>query len=559
MEETHEEKSKDIREAVVKASSIRFTREDVGKDKVIEKDPFSYTAQDDIVAPVEDPIALAAFPNISSNLPPCIDAMAVNVGGMGFTLEQTISSEHPDYGKYEKEIAEERDRLNSWFEWLDIMTPDSWNSLCRNTRRDEETIGTAFWQAVPNSAQAIKDGESPILEITKLPAKYVRFTKKDKVEIEVTVRVLHNFEYKEVKIGRRFRKIVEHVAGKKVFFKEYLDPRVIDPNTGEEKELPISKQANRVIVFKIYNSESDPYGLPRWYGNTVAIGYAREAENVIYLYFRDNAIPPLVVLVSGGKLAEGAIDQIKEHMRAHKGRSAQFSTLILEAEPSSVGEGSRNVRVDLRPLAGAQFDVNKFRDIDKDVWDKTLGMFKLPPIVVGKSTDYNRATAETALMMAEQQVFGPERDEFDHIINTTIMNTFNARFHRYASKKPELSEPADLNDLLDVLTNVLAITPKEARSIAGRYLRIDLPPYEESSLEGTGGKVPAPILLERLKESADARATEEDKTITKAITNGNVAEQFVDLLIKVRHNLEQRAEEGENLAEKFEEETADVQ
>lgn len=41
---------------------------------------------------------------------------------------------------------------------------------------------------------------------------------------------------------------------------------------------------------------------------------------------------------------------------------------------------------------------------------------------IGKAADYNFATAYTAYMVAEAQVFLPERDEFDNnMINATIV------------------------------------------------------------------------------------------------------------------------------------------
>jgi hypothetical protein len=47
--------------------------------------------------------------------------------------------------------------------------------------------------------------------------------------------------------------------------------------------------------------------------------------------------------------------------------------------------------------------------------------FRLPPLFTGRAADYNYATAVVAYMVAEEQVFQPERAEFDATMNSTIM------------------------------------------------------------------------------------------------------------------------------------------
>ena len=71
--------------------------------------------------------------------------------------------------------------------------------------------------------------------------------------------------------------------------------------------------------------------------------------------------------------------------------------------------------------------------------------------------DYSHATALESIKTAESQLFKPERDEFDHIINTTIMLTFRARFHRYVSRIPDIQIDS-LGILQYQLSQALAIT-----------------------------------------------------------------------------------------------------
>ena len=60
--------------------------------------------------------------------------------------------------------------------------------------------------------------------------------------------------------------------------------------------------------------------------------------------------------------------------------------------------------------------------------------FRLPPFFLGDSGSYNFATAVVAYMVAEEQVFGPERKEFDEIINKTIMKELGITKFQFVSK-----------------------------------------------------------------------------------------------------------------------------
>jgi capsid portal protein len=62
--------------------------------------------------------------------------------------------------------------------------------------------------------------------------------------------------------------------------------------------------------------------------------------------------------------------------------------------------------------------------------------FRLPKLLRGESKDFNRATAESALRFAEDQVFQPERDEFDFLMNRRLLADMGIRFWRFRSQTP---------------------------------------------------------------------------------------------------------------------------
>jgi capsid portal protein len=141
-----------------------------------------------------------------------------------------------------------------------------------------------------------------VVMMSHLPAHTIRLTNREinPVEVEVTLPREGGKEMKR-KVQKRFRRFVQQVGNRRVFFKEYGDPRNIDPATGEEMKVTGKKaadgQATEVIHLCPYNPSS-PYGLPRWFNQMRNILGTAQAEMVNLDFFRDNAIPAMMLLVA---------------------------------------------------------------------------------------------------------------------------------------------------------------------------------------------------------------------------------------------------------------------
>lgn len=85
----------------------------------------------------------------------------------------------------------------------------------------------------------------------------------------------------------------------------------------------------------------------------------------------------------------------------------------------------------------------------------------------GESKDFNRATAESALRFAEDQVFQPERDEFDFLINRKLLADMGVRFWKFRSQTPVTRDPERMTEMVEKLVRVGVLTPEEGRLLAG--------------------------------------------------------------------------------------------
>ena len=71
--------------------------------------------------------------------------------------------------------------------------------------------------------------------------------------------------------------------------------------------------------------------------------------------------------------------------------------------------------------------------VRKDIRTEIRSTFKLPPIYTGDTTDYTRATALESARVAEEQVFEPERREFDQIFNRTVLADMQINYWKFTS------------------------------------------------------------------------------------------------------------------------------
>lgn len=475
------------------------------------------------IEPPYAPEALTRLFEHSNSLRQNIDAYATNIDGFGHRFEALLDLDATDINQrlatamyearkrlflrdpeappattptndeveeFKREIVavmrEERGKLERFFDQCcDQM---SLSTLRRRTRQDMELLGNGYWEVLRNGA-----GE--VSEFVYLPGYTMRLTALDKDSAPCVVkRRTSDFTFEVFEKQRRWRRFIQVVEGQSVFFKEFGDARIIGKKTGKvfasiaDMQAARDGEATEVIHFKVHTSRS-PYGIPRWIGNLPSVWGSRQSEEVNALYFDNKGVPPLAIMVSGGRLVDATIDSIKAHINGElKGKNNFHNILLLEAEATGggggtldgSGGGSGAVKIDFKSLTDAQQKDGLFMAYDERNMDKVGMAFRLPRLLRGDIRDFNRASAEAALEFAEQQVFQPEREEFDFIINRQLMIELGARFWEFKSQGPTLSDPKELAEIIKLLMDANVLTPEEGRELAegvfGKELKnIELP------------------------------------------------------------------------------------
>ncbi len=488
--------------------------------------------------PPYEPGMMCKIHEHSSALRQNVDAYAVNIDGFGHTFEPIIDLEADDaFEKVSDAIYFERlheaggDEANAEFpdddevvERMDTMrdemrlehakltalfefccADESFITLRTKTRQDKEIMGNGYWEILRNAAN------QPV-QFTYVPGFTVRLMPLDKELTEVEMKVKRSpLTFDTVKSFKRFRKYVQVHEGRKTFFKEFGDPRLMSvktgmvyedqkafdkaegAETGEGDKTVTPPAATEMLHFAVHSARS-PYGVPRWIGSLLAVLGIRQAEEVNYLYFDNKSVPPLAVLVSGGRLTQNSVKKIEDFVENKiKGRKNFHSILIIEAEAAndaSLDNASGRMRIEIKPLTDAQQKDGLFLDYDERGMDKIGMSFRLPRLLRGDIRDFNRATAEAALDFTEAQVFSPERGDFDWTINRKLLSELEIRFHNFVSNSPSSRNPIELAEIVVSLVTANVLTPAEAREFVQAVFNKDL-----KKIEDLWTKIPPELLI----------------------------------------------------------------
>ncbi|MEH7739099.1 phage portal protein, partial [Bacillus pumilus] len=361
---------KTVRATVMKANVSETTKQ-------IYEDGFNYEA-DDVIEPPYNITELKQIAEYSTILQQCIDAYKTNILGFGLGIEYVFDFNAENAPEEKKKTAEkEWTRLEEFGRYMNY--DESAEVVLGYVIEDRERTGNGF-------LEILRNGTGQPAGIEYLDAQHMRICKiGDPVEIDF--KYTDHGQVKSLKRMKRFRKYVQQVNTKKVFFKEYGDPRTLNAATGEYSEdTPSNLVASEVIHFKI---GSGTYGVPRWIGNIVNMYGARKAEELNYLYFKQGRHVPAAITVENGMLSESSYEQLQEYMNGIEGSDNAHKFLLLEVEgipkkdELSNDEEPANVKVDIKSLAEILQEDALFLEYDEKTRNKIRSSFRLPPIYTG--------------------------------------------------------------------------------------------------------------------------------------------------------------------------------
>ena len=445
-----------------------------------------------LIAPPYPPEKMYRIVESSSMLGTCIESYVQNIDGYGHEFSYLGDKQEEE----SEEVASEREALKGFFE--QVNEDQSMTDLRKALRRDYEITGNAY-------IEVVRYRDESISTIYRADSKYMHLQAKQKDAYPIKVPLKRNGRIRNTTVYKYFRRFAMVIAPyqtgtgstKLRWFKEFGDPRRMDAKTGKyENELgkgeKIEEEANEIIHWKQGN---DTYGVPRWAGMASVVLGINNADYVNYDLFNSNAIPALAVLVSGGQLTAESVDDLAEVLAGGKGVENWHRVAILETtgeNAENIGDKPTSSSVDFKELnKPSDSEFNTYIDQSEK---RIRSKFRLPPLMTGSTEEYSRASAESSKLIAEEQVFTPERDSFDEMINFRLMPALGTTYFKFVTTGPKMMDSDEQIDALGKLSRAGALSINDEVRIANRVLDLDMAPYNED-----WAKIPVPILLEMVK------------------------------------------------------------
>ena len=389
-------------------------------------------------------------------LPQCIKAYKQNICGFGIGIQYKEDTEETS------EMAAEYDKANKILKTLSLDSDVT--AVMKQVIGARETFGTAYVEVVRNTVGEVVQIEfiSDTDSITK--------TKPLDPAIDMT----YFCDGEPIIRKKKFRKYRQDISGKTVYFKELGDPRIMDRRNGhyldKYESLEVEHQANEIQEFTI---GSKPYGKIRWIGQILGSAGARKADYLNYNYFRNGRHIPLMLILKGGTLSEDSRSSLETYMNDVKGENGQHAFLLLEEESKDGAvpyETTEKPDIEIKELSSILQKDELFQGYIDNNRKSVQSSFQLPDLYVGYTTDFNRATAQTAMEVTEEQVFQPERKELAWIFNNKLLNSYGFKHVEVYFKAPDLSNPDDIAKILAVCKSAGGLTPNKAKDILYKAL-----------------------------------------------------------------------------------------
>ena len=422
-----------------------------GHSQQIFTDPFEEMAAGEYLKPPTDPKTWAAAMEMNTRLFKCIHIYARNTVGLGWEI-QPIQP-----GGHKKEVPgsfdAEKERALNLFIRPNPKMP--FNKVMELIKIDEEATGNGYMEVVRNNSGDIE-------QLWHIPS--------------VTVRVRNPRRITWMKADGH-PGFVQIRGNKKRYFKEFGDENVVNAKTGDQAAggLPIDDRATEIIQFMIYAPRSTWYGMPRYVPASPAITGNRLAAIRNVTFFENDAVPRMIIAVSGGTLSASSTKSIENFVRrGAKGVQKAHRVMVLQTDKRRIGTMDAKAQINVIPLTVGMSEDASFMGYRRANDEEVREAFGIGRAFFTMD-DVNRASATESRRITNEQEFEPDRIEKDYIINEDIMRSepINATASEFRFRRPKRADPSEQAEIDRIYATLGAITPNELRK------QIGLPPYPD--------------------------------------------------------------------------------
>jgi len=512
---TREELAKEAESHLDPKQAAKFRKElatggDISATLLDQEDQFFHdyiriSAGPSLLAPPIAPERLERLVSENNTLEPCIAAMITNISGTGYKILPKDSN-NIDLSDEEKIIQENIEEFLA-----EVFPRKSFMKTRKELRRDLHHTGNSY-----KVFEHTMTGDLAFLR--RAPSKSMRLVKLD-AAVPVTVKVMRGGKEVELKTMRAERRFVQKIGTKLIYYKEYGASRDLDRVTGEwakeGEKLPAARRAHSIVHDKDIEDVRSPYGMPRWITQLPSVLGSRMAEEHNLAFFHSGGVPPVIVFISGGIVSEEVAKTLNSYLGGQSSKKQRGVAVEVPASGNLDSEKAATVKVE---KFGANDADSTFEKYDERNELRIRRSFRMPSIFLGASDSYNFATAHASYVVAEAQVFAPERTEEDERYNMSFMREIDPKgifkfvsnpltvndvnLQLRALSMLQRTEGISLSEWVDQLATIASLDIKVAEEFKETLIT---PQAEAPAGEGTGqGITPRPPINEGEQGAAGA-------------------------------------------------------
>jgi PBSX family phage portal protein len=411
-----------------------------------DKDPFIdyYGAYEAIIQPDMIPSSLYSTYESSDVLQACVKAMQKNVDGFGYEL---VFKGNDLTERDSSEAQRQKMLLENFFD--QVNEDQSFQSVRVLAREDYEVVGYS-------AIEMVRRPKTNLLTFAYYnPVTDTRMCYLDTDPVNVKTIIIRDGNPTAFNIKKKFRRYVQvnQSDNKLKWFKTFGDTRPMDALTGEYLTTKGGGKSTELATELLWiknNFGGKAYGVPRWIGALTEVAGRSTAQYVNFDLFDNQGIPPMLIIVENGSLTDDSRAELQDLIQSFRSADNFNRTGLLEAVPEITGlDNDSNVKIRIENMISNRNQDLMFKGYMENSYDVIRQAFRLPALYLGGIGVYSYSSAFTAQMLAEQQIFIPERTSFDEVINRTVVwGEFECFLWEYKSKGPQT---VGTNDIINAM------------------------------------------------------------------------------------------------------------
>jgi PBSX family phage portal protein len=418
-----------------------------------------------------NPYAMMKMVHSNSTLSACVSAMATNVTGHGLKIVYKGAEGDQNSEEAIRELAAIKNRLEN------INPHETLEYLLEKQERDIHTLGYGALEVIRN-----KRGDIVNLFYFNPDNLYICL---DRAILEIETVYTVNGRRRIKKSQKEFRLFAYRQGMQVTYYKDFGDPRTINPLTGDEDDTLSFEESATELYFQGEHTTGTNYPLPAWFGAYPHILGSREASLCNLEYFKNNEIPAGIVTVSGGYITEESFEEISNLFDRRANRENQHRLVVLEAVGDPQAASQTGVvpppSVEFKSLVDSRQNDAQFQNYEKNTERKIMQAFRIPPILLGDSKESSYAAAEASVILAESQVFAPRRKKRNEFINNHVLTRSGKKNKYYDVTLMPINfiSPDSVAKTIKAFENVGAMTPNVGIDMINQLFDMDVEKVNE--------------------------------------------------------------------------------